>query len=66
MTQAWETAGWAISAFSSSTEEIHSPALYEVFAAVGDLDKPKRFYGDDVPRLEPTVVVNLSSPSGAS
>ena len=35
------------------------PALYEVFAAVGDLDKPETVYGDDVPRLEPTVVRKL-------
>src|SRR5918995_4488333 len=35
------------------------PALYEVFAAVGDLDKPETVYGDDVTRPEPTVLRKL-------
>src|SRR5215203_3832015 len=38
------------------------PALYEVFAAVGDLDEPETVYGDDVPRLEPTVFGKLVVP----
>src|SRR5215208_793197 len=36
-----------------------SPALYEVLAAVGDLDEPEPVYGDDVPRPEPPVVCKL-------
>src|SRR5215218_9929389 len=39
-----------------------TPALYEVFAAVGDLDEPETVYGDDVPRLEPTVLRELVVP----
>src|SRR5215210_6216523 len=38
------------------------PALYEVFAAVCDLDKPETVYGDDVPGLEPPVVRKLVIP----
>src|SRR5215204_353122 len=40
------------------------PALYEVLAAVGDFDKPKAVYGDDVPGLEPAVVRELVVPLG--
>src|ERR671911_954189 len=40
------------------------PALYEVFAAVGDLDEPETVYGDDVSRLEPPVVRELVIPLG--
>src|SRR5918998_5073886 len=35
------------------------PTLYEVFAAVGDLDEPETVYGDHVPRPEPTVLRKL-------
>src|SRR5215211_5438235 len=38
------------------------PALYEVFAAVCDLDEPETVYGDYVPRLEPIVVRKLVVP----
>src|SRR5215211_349646 len=40
------------------------PALYEVFAAVGDLDEPETVYGDDVPGLEPSIIRELVVPLG--
>ena len=57
MTAASATAGWPISVFSSSTDEIHSPPdLITSFARSLIWTKPRGCDRDDVARPEPAVV----------